>query len=312
MFKPIILKQKINYQNWKRILILSDYKKLKDFVYIPSDRISEFIYQQNIKHVIDLLNNQHKNQFNQEAVYRYIGALNNLLERNRLTQSEKSKVESTIKLLTEFIETAFVGDFYYPQITTDETYNRLYYHPIYRFQEKIVINLFTKFGLVDFDRCSVIKVDINGALVRTITNTLFKITRNQIYKHLTETQNDIYDEILKLSPKPHIDRNVLKQNIITFINKGTVKNITQILPEYLVSDIETFIHPNLPIVRKYMTIYSNKKLQQFQELVNNFNSSTSFFLYVNLDGGILITNKPNTNIPENNLPISYLHLDKSP
>jgi len=53
-------------------------------------------------------------------------------------------------------------------------------------------------------------------------------------------------------------------------------------------------------------------LQQFQELVNNFNSSTSFFLYVNLDGGILIINKPNTNIPENNLPISYLHLDKSP
>jgi len=293
--RPIILKQKVPSQLWKKVIVLNAYKKLEPYLYkpTPNNQIEVIIYKENIEVVKELIQFQSNYGlvFDTFAIEQYKLKLFQLKQKSRLTNQEQSKINNYINYLNELEEQAFIGDYYIPQITMDTTYHRLYYHPIYRIPEKVITNLLTKFGFLK-PGFNFKKVDINGALLRTVYQILFKITGDGRYKELYLTNKDVYQatyqELTNNGELLDAEREKFKSWIIQFINNPSNSNnqLKRYSQTKILNDITTYIHPNLSTVRKYMTLFCIRNLKKIkrQEITGQ-----SFFLMVNMDGGIIIS-----------------------
>ena len=298
---PIILKSRIPSNEWKRCQLMNDCNFIRSYIYTPNpnDNVECYIYNQNIVYIKQLVEFQQlydtHQVFDTYGIVRYISELNNILQSQKgITQSMKSKIQSTITNLEMLLNDAFIGDTYIPQVTTDSTYHRLYYHPIYRFPDKIVRALIQKFGLVNRDRFNVIKIDVNGALIRTVLNILQKITNNSLYQNIP-VDIDIYSYIADNFINDNIltvDRDELKQNLIVLINNAdNIRTDNTIFIQQFIDDIRRYISPNIETVRKYMTVYSNRMLQLSMNYITNGRDDSYMFMYVNLDGGMVIVDR---------------------
>jgi predicted RNA-binding protein len=152
-------------------------------------------------------------------------------------------------------------------------------------KEKALVKLF-KSGLVT-DKFSVFKVDINGALIRTVFKFIYEVTKDVRYFEISETSKDIYDVLMDIyNLKGKVKRADFKESLIKAINKGKVSS--EIVPDELQNLIATHLHSNLSnlnLIRKYMTIYSLNRLEPIQI------SNRGFFFLINLDGGFFISEK---------------------
>ena len=307
----VILKQRIPTIEWKRCQLLNDCSFLSRYTFKPNNQLESYIYKQNItvvKSIISFQLNVKEPVFDTFAITSYISELNKIKNNNKLLERELNKLNSTLDILNRLSDEAFIGEYYIPQVTMDVTYNRLYFHPLFRIPEKVIKNLFVKFGLISNKQLAVAKVDINGALVRTVFSILYNITKDSKLKQINETIKAdiyelIYDYYVNKSVAPVYNREQIKNSIIVLINGGTNKEIQNgMFDNSLLSLIKRYIIPNIDTVRKYMTVYSNKRLLNF------IAGSKSMFFFTNLDGGILIFDKNETEQKikvSENLPVSF-------
>ena len=283
-----ILKTKVDYPRWRKAIAFCSFNSLP--LYQCKDEIDSqsltnlcsyiFSLSQEVLNRLQGFQLQEKESiFNLSVLSGYVLELFKAKEDAKL-EKDIRKIDDAIKRLDE-LSLTFIDGYYLPQVSMDDTYHRLYYHPIYSFKEKAIRKLFTG-GLVK-QPYKVYKVDINGALIRTAYKYLYTFTTGEDYLKVAETKKDVYQFLMHRDGITGVDRSVFKDELIKLINQGKPKpGVISARIKEEIALLHTIL-PNLNILRKYMTIYCLNRLIEVQ------NGNYGFFFFINMDGGIFIS-----------------------
>jgi hypothetical protein len=300
-----ILKSKVDYLVWKRAISFFHFSSLPLFSCNDVFSNDEFelnlcktIYDGNQKILLKMVEYQfnEKNEiFNPDIIPDLIFELRKVKSSERLTENDKVKVDGVIRNLDELYFSFISIDerlFYFPQVSMDKTYLRLYYHPLYSMKEKAILKLL-KSGLIGEKFC-VHKWDINGALIRTVLKLLGLTMNNQELIEISNTKEDIYKVVAErynLLDEYNLNRNTFKKELIKSINKGKSQVIEKSEElQRLISNLHRIA--DVEIVRKYLTIYCLNKVILIQQ------NNDGFVFLFNLDGGFFVSKQKQLALPE--------------